>query len=112
MLHQQRRWTVEVRDDLTELAGELAEMHYPLRHAFKTPAGTLWVNDSLGEGSLQEYAVLRPDGEGAFRQVESVTVSWCSQDRVEELLCRADSGTFDEHEFFSSTVPADRLDFV
>ena len=86
MLHQTRNWAITPIEDLAAAAEGLSEHHYGLTAAFRTPAGTVWANDSITEGSLQEYAVLRPDGHGRYRQVETITVSWCSAAKLCDYL--------------------------
>jgi hypothetical protein len=66
------------------------------------------VNDSITEDSAQEYGVLRPDGNG-YRQVESITVSWCDAERLGAYIEQADRGDFDQ-EFRLGHVAAPRIE--
>ena len=96
MLHHTRRWEVNAVEDPGELVDKLHEHNWCLCTAFETSAGTIWANDSTGPGPeiLQEYAVLRPEGD-RYRQVETITVSWCSEDNLFSYLQAADRGEFD-----------------
>jgi hypothetical protein len=79
MLHERR--TFQVADVATpeELAAKLAEHTWTTCTGFRL-GSLLLLNDSTSEDGAQEYAVLR-----GSRQVESLTVSWCSR---EELAAR------------------------
>lgn len=43
--------------------------------AFETEAGTVWVNDSITDNSAR--SMLCCHRMGNYRQVESISVSWC-----------------------------------
>jgi len=95
MLHTSRRWGVHLIDDQEELASNLAENDWTLCSAFRTSKGTIWVNDSTSGGALQEYGVLRPLDGGGWRQVESITVSWCDLEKMRSYIEEADAGKWD-----------------
>lgn len=71
---------------------------------FRAPNGDLWLNDSLSEDGAQEYAVIRHG-----RQIESVTVSWCT---LAALTAYIDGGLVPfGDESHSARFDARRLDF-
>ena len=81
-------------------------MSWTLCTAFETSAGSIWANDSITEDSAQEYGALRPDGDG-YRQVETITVSWCDAAKLRAYIDQADRGDFDQESLAS--VSADRI---
>lgn len=98
MLHKTRVWDVhELPIDklVIVLAGDASS--FCLCTGIRTPAGTVLVNDSLRVDGLQEYAVLRRLADG-WVQVESLTTTWCTRERLTELLEAADRGEWDNHE--------------
>jgi len=96
MLHRKRRWGVTPCGDTGELAAKLREQSWTLCTAFKTAGGTVWANDSTSEDALQEYGVLRRTEGGGWRQVETITVSWCDQKKLCGYITQADAGVFDD----------------
>lgn len=95
MLHTKRRWGVARCEDTGELADKLTEQTWTLCSAFRTAGGTILANDSIREDGLQEYGVLRQDEDGAWRQVESITVSWFGRDQLRLYIDQADAGDLD-----------------
>jgi len=77
MMHRSRRFAV---GNLlaTELADKLKESTWTLCTGFRC-GRFLWLNDSTSEDAVQEYAVVR---ESDMFQVESITVSWCTKERL------------------------------
>jgi virulence-associated protein VapD len=80
MLHKNRIWNVV---DVTpeELEDKLVNYSWTLCTGFRLPDGTLWLNDSTGEDSAQEYAVIKDN-----IQLESITVSWCDIDSIRRYV--------------------------
>jgi hypothetical protein len=69
-----RHWNVE---DITleEMADCIANSTFVLCQGFRCD-GILWLHDSMVEGEIQEWAVVREkDG----RQLESITTGWISE---------------------------------
>lgn len=112
MMHTKRVWGVVPAEDPQDLATKLTEMSWTLCSAFETAAGTIWVNDSTNPDALQEYGVLRsrpgPDGSQVWQQVESITVTWCSQEKLRSYIEEADTGLYDEEDY--GTVTERQLD--
>lgn len=108
MLHTRRTWGVKRYEDPAEMVEALSSMSWTLCTALETSAGTIWVNDSITEDSAQEYGVLRPDGDG-YRQVETITVSWCDAAKLRAYIDQADRGDFDQ-KFLLGRVDAERID--
>jgi hypothetical protein len=96
MMHTRRTWGASVVQAPEELAKNLIHHTWTGCAAFRTPGGTVWANDSTHEDALQEYGVLRPTPDGSWRQVESITVSWCSQEDLTRCIEDADRGAFDD----------------
>ena len=81
MMHRSRRFSV-ANASATELATKLKESTWTLCTGWRC-GRFLWLNDSFSEDSAQEYAVIR---ESDMFQVESITVSWCTRERLYEFL--------------------------
>lgn len=79
-MHKNRRWCVANVDSAEALADKLANYSWCCCCGFELD-GFLWLNDATGADGAQEYAVCRsPTLEDPYyRQVESVTASWCSE---------------------------------
>ena len=105
MLHTKRRWGIARCEDTGELAAKLTEQTWTLCSAFQTAGGTIWANDSTCEDALQEYGVLRQAEDGAWRQVESITVSWCGHDKLRVYIDQADAGGFDAERTLDRIAP-------
>jgi len=85
MLYPSRVHVLRGVSDLDELAGLLTEHSWTLCTGFRYRAGDqvlLFLNDSTGEDSAQEYAVMAEDG----RQLETITFGWCDRARAAELI--------------------------
>lgn len=82
MLHK-RRWCVSSVQPI-DLADKLVDHSWTLCTGFECPpeSKVFWINDSLSEDSLQEYAVVRKRSDDQWEQVESITVSWCDKHRL------------------------------
>jgi hypothetical protein len=55
----------------------------------------VFLNDATSEDGAQEYGALKVTGEGRFVQVESITFSWCSQERALEHIGAVIGGKYD-----------------
>jgi hypothetical protein len=85
-MHPRRVFSVAPVDTAEALAERLTEHTWCACTGFAF-AGMLFLNDSFGGDSAQEYAVVK-DG----RQVESITFSWCTEARALELITQLVSG--------------------
>lgn len=106
MLHT-RRHRITNTETSAELADLLTGESWTLCTGFRTPAGTLWLNDSTSEDGAAEFAVLRETSRGSWRQIESVTVSWIERGKLLELAERIDRGDLDDN---SARVARPQLD--
>ena len=108
-MHKKRSWGVarRTREELAEL---LTSMTWCLCSAFQTEGGSVWANDATSEDGAGEYAVLRFI-DGRWTQVETVTASWCSREKLLGYLEQADRGDFDALDFGFGTIDAARLEF-
>lgn len=93
MVHKNRVWCVEEVQSAEELAQKLVGYTWTLCTGFRY-SGYLFLNDSFSESGAQEYGIIN---ERTGRQVESITVSWCSYERLLGLIHRVVSGGFDEY---------------
>jgi len=87
MYHETRRWSVQPVSSAEELADKLLNHSWCGCCGFEWD-GFLWLNDSTSSDAAQEYAVVRKlvDRSDEYRQVESITVSWCNQQQLLEHI--------------------------
>lgn len=108
MVHKGRTFCIVGKHTPNSFAEEIKSVStWTLCTGFQVGA-YLWVNDSFTEDSAQEYAVIKMEkdergkdgvGEVIGRQVESVTVSWCTIQRLEEIVREIEAGgEVDMHE--------------
>jgi len=109
VMHRRRRWGVS-RKSREELSEALTSMTWCLCTAFQTEGGTIWANDATRADGAQEYAVLRSI-DGAWRQVESITVDWCDRAKLLGFAEEVDRGEFDALDFRCGTIEAIQLEF-
>jgi len=78
MFHDTRHWCVSQVDSIDELVDKLGNYNWCCCSGFQLN-NVLWLNDATGEDGAQEYAVVRlpTEEDPHYRQVESITVSWC-----------------------------------
>jgi hypothetical protein len=71
--------------------------------------GYLFLNDATGEDGAQEYAVVKvPENPGdPYRQVESITMSWCTEEKALGYILKALAGEYDGDGW---VIPTPRLD--
>jgi hypothetical protein len=87
MIHRHRVYRVTAVDDTEELATKLTEHCWTLCTAFQL-RDLIFANDSFSADGAQEYAVVRNG-----RQVESLTVSWCTKAGLAQMLAELVDGT-------------------
>jgi len=82
-----------VAEELTERT-QIPYKYYELDSLFL-------INASFSEDSLQEYYVYKKDGPSeTYSAVDSVTVSWMTVERLENLLKEHNNATLEELEVF------------
>ena len=91
MLHHHRRFAVTVVPSIGELMEKLTEHTWTLCTCFAYQ-GLLLANDSFSEDGAQEYAVYKD-----ARQVESLTVSWMPQERLQQVIEALLRGEYTEY---------------
>ena len=91
MLHTKRRWCVFDRSGLEEFTEELTNRTWVLCNGIRW-RGLLILNDATSEDALQEYAVIN---EKSGHQIESLTVSWMSADKLYATLAAIEAGNWD-----------------
>ena len=95
MLHSNRRWSVLPAESSESLATMLVQSTWTGCQAFIL-GGYLFANDATSGDGAQEYAVLKPSADGnSLVEIESITFSWCSEERALELIRDTLSGKFD-----------------
>ena len=95
MLHDQRIWTVQTIDEAERLAYKLSHVTWSCCQAFEL-GGYIFANDAMSADGAQEYAILRDSGDpDGLIQIESITFSWCTEQRALELIKRTCAGDFD-----------------
>lgn len=108
MMHKHRAWVVTHLLRPEEVAHQLAEHTWCGCNAFGL-GDYLLLNDSTGPDGAQEYAVVKriPQGDGTFahRQIESITASWMSEERILEFLCRMLAGEIDDVDWAFDVSP-------
>ena len=99
MLHKNRRWSVWPADSAEALAKMLVQATWTGCQAF-TLGGYLFANDAFSGNGAQEYVVLKPSPDGnSLVEIESITFSWCSEERALELIRETLSGKFDANSY-------------
>lgn len=111
MIHKNRTWgepctALELAARRGEtFAGEAEALaHYLTEWTWTTCTAwrfgkLLLVSDAFGGDGAQEYAVLQPiefEGRSYFRQIESITFSWCTTEKALEYLTQLADGTLGE----------------
>lgn len=95
MLHRTRIWSLQSIDEAERLAYKLSNISWTCCQAFELK-GYIFANDSTSEDGAQEYAILRATREcPELVQIESITFSWCTEERALELIKAVCSGDFD-----------------
>lgn len=98
MLHRNRIWNLIEIGSRPELAHKLSQFTWPECQAMSLQ-GYVFANDSTSPDGAQEYAILKPHADGEMLvQIESITFSWCTEERALELITQVCSGQFDEFE--------------
>jgi len=87
-----------------DLAEKLTEHTWTGCSAFEL-GGYLFLNDATCADGAQEYAVVKPLPDGGFEQIESITFSWCNQDRALELIRKVLAGDFDQADYRRLVTP-------
>lgn len=103
MFHSKRIWCVADVDTPEELAEKLTEHTWTLCTAFLL-GNCLFLNDAISENGAQEYAIVVEEN-GKYRQVESVTFSWCSHEQALESVRQAIAGKLVCEEFAREVQP-------
>lgn len=89
MFHPFRAFRVTDYTDAATLAMALTEYSWTLCTGFRF-AGYLLLNDAISEDGAQEFAVVRED---TMEQVESITASWMTTERMLAFLIGLRDGT-------------------
>ena len=78
MWHDKRRFAVGTVETAEELAEKLRQHTWTLCTGFRFN-GHLWLNDSISEDSIEEYALVR---ESDMHQIETLTVGWMDEAKI------------------------------
>ncbi len=100
MLHKKRAWHVAHVSGPEDLAEKLTQHTWTSDQGFEL-GGYLFLNDSTGPDGAQEYAVVKkPQNPGEpYRQVESITFSWCGLEEGRRYVERCTAGEFDRADY-------------
>lgn len=108
MFHQKRFWWVKNIPTAEELVQELKTYTWTRCAGFRW-SGYLFLNDSFSEDGAQEYGVVKEflltRGE-ARSQVDSITVSWMTPERLMQYLVELPNLTDD---LFLSCINPDQI---
>ncbi len=91
MVHSNRVWCVDEVQSAEELAQKLVSYTWTLCTGFRY-SGYLFLNDSFSEDGAQEYGVVN---ERTGKQVDTITVSWCSYEKLLQLVNKIAAGELD-----------------
>jgi len=91
MIHHHRRFAATVVPSMGELIEKLIEHTWTLCTCFAYQ-GLLLANDSFSEDGAQEYVVYKE-----ARQIESLTVSWMTRERLQEVIEALLRGEYTEY---------------
>lgn len=95
MLHSRRIWSVVPIESAEDLAEKLTQHIWTGCSGFELQ-GYLFLNDSTCADGAQEYAVVKKASDGSFEQIESITFSWCSQEKALDYIRRILAGQYDQ----------------
>lgn len=85
MLHETRLYSISQVESPEVLADKLTNHTWCNCNGFQvTGTNYLFLNDSFGGDSVQEYAVLKVNPDNSMFQVESITFGWI--EKVEKAL--------------------------
>lgn len=99
-MHEKRRWCVSTIATPEELARMLTERTWTLCSGF-TVAGHdryVFLNDATSEDGAGEFGVIVRDG-SQYRQIESITFSWCGYEDGLRYILQALAGEMDRSDF-------------
>lgn len=103
MMHTKRRWCVGDIAEPELLADRLnAGRCWCLCTGFRH-GGYLFLNDATCEDGGMEFGAIKDDG--SFKQVESITFSWCDRDKALEYIKGVVAGEYDSQAWDSGVKP-------
>lgn len=105
MVHKDRIFAITEVETLEKLAGMVTEYTWTLCSGFKC-GNVILLNDSFSENGCQEYVLVLETPEGLI-EAESITVSWCSPERLVEIIEETIKNPFSRKPF-----DPNRLDFT
>src|SRR5260370_25128781 len=110
MMHAKRRWCLSPVADAGTLARMLTERTWTLCAGLYVAGHEhcLFLNDATSEDGAGEYGIVRRLPDGSYRQVESITMSWCSAEKALAFIEQALRGEMDGSDFTRPVQP--RLD--
>lgn len=108
MFHKKRRWGLAEVPSTEDLATTLTQKTWTLCSAFfvKGHEQYLFLNDATHEDGAAEYAALKKLPDGRYFQVESITMSWCTEASAKAHIEKVLAGQCDEEDFVREVRPA------
>ena len=86
MIHDKRIFRIGKVDSAEELAEKLTQYSWCLCNGFEYK-GLFFLNDAFSEDGAAEFAVFR-----GKQQIESITFSWCSEEKALDYINKLVSG--------------------
>lgn len=96
MVHKTRVWGVAECLSAAELAYKLTAKSWTPCTGFRL-GDYLFLSDSFGGDSAEEFGVVHDDGAAELQQVESITFSWCTLEQARAYIEKALRGEMHEH---------------
>ena len=110
MMHTRRRWSVSEIETPTQLAFMLSAQTNTPCSGFTVEGfpSYLFLNDAGSENGAQEYAVVKAIDKAAarsYRQVESITFSWCTPEDALAHIKAVLDGRYDDVDYAYDVEP-------
>lgn len=104
MMHNDRVWCLADAESAESLARDLTTVTWCSCTAFALDR-YCWLNDATSPDGAQEYAVLRREDDGSYRQIESITFSWCDYNEALRFVQQTLRGEDDDNEWARPVQP-------
>ena len=111
-MHRARRWRLGTIATAEELGTMLSTRTWTLCSGFTVEGYPqyLFLNDATREDAAAEYGIVKVIGTNEWKQIESITFSWCDEAKAVEFVKRTLAGEFDRADFVRNLDLQGRLD--